>query len=238
MADPKYQSLFSYYNSSSGINPVVGKLPYNLQEKWTSHAFRYKMTNNVTFPPFTCLVEFIRDISKIKNDPGFIYSSSEGSAPPSMPTIKSRNVRHITTKKTELKHQESEVTQVSTCPLHKTNHSLNDCRGFKEKSYEDRRKFLRENNICFKCCTSYQHKRRDCSAKVRCYHCGSESHCSALHVSSKKMHTTEEPKPTTSICTQICKSTFPGKSCAKVVLVNLHRSDCPSKTIKVYAIPK
>ncbi|CAC5412860.1 unnamed protein product [Mytilus coruscus] len=37
-------------------------------------------------------------------------------------------------------------------------------------------------------------------------------------------------------CTQICKQQFSGKSCAKIVQVKIHRSDCPNKTITSYAI--
>lgn len=40
----------------------------------------------------------------------------------------------------------------------------------------------------------------------------------------------------TSACTQICKDGFSGKSCAKVILVNLHQTRNPSKSLKAYAI--
>jgi hypothetical protein len=30
--------LLGYFDSSSGIRPIVAKLPYTLQEKWTSRA--------------------------------------------------------------------------------------------------------------------------------------------------------------------------------------------------------
>jgi hypothetical protein len=43
----------------------------------------------------------------------------------------------------------------SRCPLHKAGHTLNDCRGFRKRSLQDRQKFLRENRICFKCCSLY-----------------------------------------------------------------------------------
>ena len=37
-------------------------------------------------------------------------------------------------------------------------------------------------------------------------------------------------------CTQICKQQFSGKSCAKIVQVNIHKSDSPNKTLTFYAI--
>ena len=39
-----YQSLLSYYDTSSGVNPITCKLPYGLQEKWTTKAMAYKQT--------------------------------------------------------------------------------------------------------------------------------------------------------------------------------------------------
>ncbi|CAC5421662.1 unnamed protein product [Mytilus coruscus] len=53
MLNPKYTTLLSYYNSSSGINPIVAKLPYFLQEKWTTHASSYKKSHKIAFPPFS-----------------------------------------------------------------------------------------------------------------------------------------------------------------------------------------
>ncbi|XP_060565904.1 uncharacterized protein LOC132724935 [Ruditapes philippinarum] len=73
MDDPMYKDLLSYYNTSLGIIPIVNKLPHNLQEKWTSHAAKYKKDNCVQYPPFSYFTNFIREISKIRNDPGFMY---------------------------------------------------------------------------------------------------------------------------------------------------------------------
>ena len=42
MANPQYTVLLSYFNSSSGVLPIINKLPYNIQEKWTMRAANYK----------------------------------------------------------------------------------------------------------------------------------------------------------------------------------------------------
>ena len=73
--DPKLKCLLSYFDSSSGIKPIVGKLPYGLQEKWITRATRYKTQHGVAFPPFTEFSAFIREMSQIKNDPGFNFES-------------------------------------------------------------------------------------------------------------------------------------------------------------------
>lgn len=40
--NPKYSTLLSYFDSSSGIIPIISKLPCNLQDKWTTQALNYK----------------------------------------------------------------------------------------------------------------------------------------------------------------------------------------------------
>ena len=71
--NPKFRTLLGYFDSSSGIRPIVGKLPYGLQEKWTTRASTYKSRHDVPFPPFTEFSKFIREMSIVRNDPGFNY---------------------------------------------------------------------------------------------------------------------------------------------------------------------
>ena len=71
--DKKYSSIFSYYDSSVGIVPIVSKLPYQWRERWTNRAADYKLRMKVAYPPFTYLVKFIQELSRVRNDPGFQY---------------------------------------------------------------------------------------------------------------------------------------------------------------------
>ena len=73
--DPKYSCMLSYLNSSVGIRTIVSKLPYSLQEKWTGRAMKYKTSHSTVFPPFSVFVDFIKEMSKVKNDPSFIYNN-------------------------------------------------------------------------------------------------------------------------------------------------------------------
>lgn len=36
-------------------------------------------------------------------------------------------------------------------------HPLKRCRGFREKSLEDRKQFIKEQSVCFRCCSSIDH---------------------------------------------------------------------------------
>lgn len=55
--DPRYNAMLAYLDSSSGIRPIISKLPYGLQEKWTSRAVKYKKEHDAVFPPFEVFVD-------------------------------------------------------------------------------------------------------------------------------------------------------------------------------------
>ncbi|KAM4041684.1 uncharacterized protein ACNLHF_012673 [Anomaloglossus baeobatrachus] len=56
--DPRLSGL-CYLDTAHGVNPIVVKLPYSLQEKWATSVSRYKRMNDVTFPPFIQFCKFI-----------------------------------------------------------------------------------------------------------------------------------------------------------------------------------
>ncbi|XP_045210756.2 uncharacterized protein LOC123562171 [Mercenaria mercenaria] len=127
------------------------------------------------------------------------------------------------------------------CPLHRRNHSLNKCRAFKSKSISERKQFLKNNRICFKCCDSNRHQAKECRISVKCSDCGSSNHTGAMHVasSSPPQQNGGEREGTNDTvhnkCTQICGNGH-GKSCAKFVLVNVFSSENPSIVVKCYAM--
>ncbi|KAK2844932.1 hypothetical protein Q5P01_011591 [Channa striata] len=66
-----YLPGLSYLDTARGVNPIVEKLPFHLQEKWTMAGSRYKEEHNVSFPPFSVFVEFVMTQAKARNDPSF-----------------------------------------------------------------------------------------------------------------------------------------------------------------------
>ena len=259
--DPKYSSILGYYDASSGVIPIVNKLPYSLREKWVTHASNYKRKHSVVFPPFSVFCSFVRDMSKIRNDPSLRYDTSNREF-----TSRSdiRKKEHVISRKTEVMNQTANSHQQNKCPLHKTNHSLNNCRAFRQKSFEERKKWLKEKGYCFKCCDSVEHKSKDCKTEIKCSACQSSRHPSALHI-DKSVHVECPPvsppsfplqtdlhsasplqfqggerpisgEQAVSKCTEICGDTFGGKSCSKIVLVKVYHRDDPQRFIKTYAI--
>ncbi|CAI5671390.1 unnamed protein product [Oreochromis niloticus] len=71
-----YLPGLSYLDTPRGINPIVEKLPVNLQEKWLSAGSRYKEQHRVCFPPFAFFVDFVNSEAKARNDPSFVLTNS------------------------------------------------------------------------------------------------------------------------------------------------------------------
>lgn len=244
--DEKYAELLSYFDSSAGILPVLNKLPYSIQEKWTNHAVNYKKKQNVTFPPFSVFVKFMRENSIVQNDLSFQYDGLQPSTEKS-PFARTKNFQVMTKKTISL--QQVQEKPDKECPLHNTEHSLNDCRAFRAKPIEERRRVVKENDICFKCCESTKHARKTCRTEVKCAECDSNTHPPALHVSSQltrthkmaEFHGGEQRRETgitvESKCTQICRDVHcTSNSCSKTVLVKVYCEESPENAVKLYAI--
>jgi hypothetical protein len=123
--NPAYASLLSYFNTSAGVNPVIEKLHYNIQMKRMDRASRYKRDHSVPFPPFSMFLTFVKDITKMMNDPCFLHEKRETQTT-NTPRQSSKPVLRIAKTVTD-----SSTYQV--CPLHNTGHSLNQCKTFRQK---------------------------------------------------------------------------------------------------------
>ena len=181
--DPVYATSLSYYDSSVGLSHIVSKLPTSTQEKWTARASRYKENHNVYFPSLTEFVKFLHEQAKIRNDPSLFYlQKAQTSYTPPGKTVVNNRI-------TDVYNVENKPSRF--CPLHKSNHSLNKCRVFQYKSLNERKQFLRENEICFKCCEFNNHKAIECKVPIKCRICGNVIHTGAIPTSSR---CSEEPK--------------------------------------------
>ena len=142
----KWSSLppgLAYLDTARGVNPIVEKLPYNLQEKWVTQGSRYKEQQRVAFPPFCFFVQFICSQAKTRNDPSFIFPSS--SCANSIKTDRTGRVSNkpsIFVKKTEVSSaQNSHVSHPEKsahepdkhCPIHNKPHPLFKCHAFRNK---------------------------------------------------------------------------------------------------------
>ena len=244
--NPQYSLLLSYYDTPVGINPIVSKLPENLQNKWRDRAVKFKIKNNVSFPPFKELVKFIHELSISLNDPGFVFDTPA----PYMGKDKPRFIKkptNVISKKTDIQTESGEKLKKGSCPLHPhaISHFLDECQLFMKKSMEERRKYVLENKLCFKCLRTKYHTKRQCTEKIKCKECGSNNHVTAMHViqrrklqdsCSQTAHGGEfDFIKVDSKCTTICNE-FSGRSCAKTVLVRVYPEGHSESSVTVYAM--
>ena len=164
-SNESYQNLFAYFDSSAGVNLIVNKLPGRIQEKLTNEVNKYKQKYCVAYPPFSVFCSFMRNIAKVKNDPGFIFEQQQpqGAVKGSLRRFAGRQAdkvdhrkqpQHLYSRKTDVEPKdESKSAYTGTvCPIHHTGHTLNKCRVFRLKPLSEREDFVKENCFCFKCC--------------------------------------------------------------------------------------
>ncbi|XP_015230161.1 PREDICTED: uncharacterized protein LOC107084717 isoform X2 [Cyprinodon variegatus] len=245
----------SFLDTARGVNPIVLKLPYRLQERWATVGASYKQQKCVQYPPFSYFVDFVCQEARIASDPSFNFVSHTDTAQINRAPPKSNKFKEVYVHKTEISPQgyrDADTTLKPNecdkmCPIHRKPHPLYKCRAFKEKSINDRMALLRENNICFRCCLSSTHIARNCRVKLLCAECKSEEHHTALHpdprsyVDPQPQHggedeiTTSQPQ-VNSKCTEICGGEQTNRSCSKICLVKVYPAGCRDKAVKLYAI--
>ncbi|XP_041418733.1 uncharacterized protein LOC121393678 isoform X2 [Xenopus laevis] len=199
--------------------------------------------------------QFVRKIARSKNDPSFSYPDTTtlpSTTPKGIATnSKFKDLRHpIAVRKTAIasnvlatdtKLQDTKSSNFDQqYPIHDAPHSLSICRAFRGKPIKERMTYLKEHNICFKCCASSNHQ--DCKNDVRCSLCNSAKHVDALHSDSFKRkpspgsnpkttpddggeRTKQNANPVTTRCTEVCGEGLHSKSCSKICLVRVFLKD-------------
>lgn len=122
------------------------------------------------------------------NDPSFRFDVSaqkgqkyDGTQKPYRSTSIFMNKGDVTDRSQK---QEVVTKEGMKCPLHPyALHELHVSRDFKKKFIDERRQFLKEKGIYFRCCNSDKHRMRDCKVLIKCDECKSTKHTSAMHIS-------------------------------------------------------
>ncbi|XP_028996228.1 uncharacterized protein LOC114849211 isoform X1 [Betta splendens] len=243
----------TFLDTARGVRPIVEKLPFNLQERWTAVGTQYKETHHVPFPPFSVFTHFVQQQAKMKNDPSFIIASSSNI---STRTGKATPYNHkpmVSAHKMDIagepvQHGPVEKTMEEPdrqCPIHKKPHPLKKCKLFRDKPIEERQAYLKEHRICYRCCGSVQHMARDCRAVVKCTECSSSKHTSALHPGpapapkSTELESEEQRDSSPSViskCTEVCGLSGSSRSCSKICLAKVYPKGKKEKAVKMYAV--
>lgn len=223
--DGGYLPGLSYLDMARGVNPIVENLPYGLQEKWIATGTKYKEEHKVAFPSFNIFSKFVRQQAKIRNDPSFAIMPPANASFKKEKSFKSNNRQVINVHKTDIltdpsavQHSDSRSIESpeNLCPINKKPHPLKKCKSFRAKPIDERKSFLKENRICFKCCGSTQHLARDCRVEVKRVDCGSDRHLAVLH---------PDPPPASAVISEADKDDGRGGkgSCECLSCFKMHR---------------
>ncbi|CAE1306091.1 unnamed protein product [Acanthosepion pharaonis] len=224
-------------DTARGLRPIVEKLPPTLRDQWTSHGTAYKRKHQVPFPPFSVFTKFIEQQAEDRNDASFRLTTD---------TWPSQNMDRATTPhRTEISVHKTQIASKEIkeiCTIHNLPHPLRSYWAFRGKPFPERQAYLRQHNICFRCCST--HVNKDCRFKPKCAECGSESHNTALHPGPVPQTTPIRAMPNhggenndvTAHCTQVCGSNLIDKSCSKICLVMVHPQGQRNKAVRMYAV--
>ncbi|CAC5372300.1 unnamed protein product [Mytilus coruscus] len=245
-----YRTVLSFYDSSYGVNAIVGKLPNFIQTKWMDRASRYKTQHSVMYPPFSTFVEFLHSMAVRMNDPSLkIQQSDSGRDKKVERKYAGKRTPGQTVLKTSIERQNTSANLNLKCLIHENGkHCLADCKVFVEKPLEERREIVKKNGICFKCLNG-KHLAKDCKANIKCEKCGKTAHCTAFHFErqtrehngGERQVENQPPDQISTKCTEICDdsadpTSFQGKSCAKTLLVKVYPEGKPEVSVTTYAI--
>ncbi|CAG2194147.1 unnamed protein product [Mytilus edulis] len=214
MLNPKYTTLLSYYNSSSGINPIVAKLPYFLQEKWTTRASSYKKSHDIAFPPFSLFVSYIRDMCEIRNDPAFSYNSVNS-------TTNSKQRPSVISRRLDVS------SESSVRGAHYTRQDIPSTTVVDSGNIQY--KIVRINVKCAVC----GNKRHATAMHIDRY---TQNRTQADNQKPLTADGGEHSEDNVTVkCTTLCGDIRVGRSCGKTVLVDVYLPNAPDKSMRVYA---
>lgn len=169
-----------------------------------------RFQNIVPYPPFQEFVKSIHELSISLNDPSFSFES-----PSPVGMDKQRFTRRpatVMSRKTEVQ-EEKENIRKEMCSLHPhaISHNLDECQLFIRKPMEERRRYVAENKLCFRCLRTKFHNKKHCRAYIKCKECGSGNHVTAMHIKPRNQDIPQtvqggecEPFIVDSNCTSIC----------------------------------
>ena len=233
------------YNYPSKIQPLLEKLPSWYKSKWSVRVMKYQKANGKeTFPPFEEFVNHVSQEAERINIPQLF--------PTAEPTAKKagdNDKRRFHSRTTALASMTSETAFQDQAPSTKddphtssrppatfcfyherSSHSLKDCEKFQKLTYPERKEFLMTHRICLKCVNSDKHIARNCDQKeLECKIC-KKKHPTCLHNPSRH---DEQAK---SSCTKVCGENQSGRSCARIVLLQIFHQDDPTIRIPTYAV--
>ncbi|XP_048576716.1 uncharacterized protein LOC116603307 [Nematostella vectensis] len=228
-------------NFANAMQPVIDKLPKSICAKWEKEIANFSDANGGVYPPFERFAKIIQGQANIKNNANVLASKATTTEVTPSSAHAPRPRREQRTFKTNAQPQRKgregpENKKVNRCPYHERDgHTLAECKTFAAKTVSERKKWLTDATLCYRCLDP-SHFARDCRAPIQCATCGDLRHNTVLHRDPPPPKDNPDPeKPVTAKCTALCDPVG-GTSCSKMVLVDVYSIHKPSTAQRIYAI--
>ena len=198
---------------------VAKKLPLWLGRKWAAKVAVHREEEG-RYPRFSTFVEFMSHEDMVANDPVTLALQDNDSKENKKPGGRGTSFAVEATKT---------VTENKglVCVVCGGRHSIFNCDSFKNRCYNERLQFVRENYLCFGC-LNRGHQLRECRNPVYCNICNGE-HPSPLHKS-------DVPITSATTCAGYSGTGGTLRKSSMIVPVCISSSDNPGKEQVVYAM--
>ncbi|XP_066988223.1 uncharacterized protein [Macrobrachium rosenbergii] len=166
------------------LQVVVQKLPSYLQNKWREQATNRRLLENRS-SCFGDIVQFVIKAAECVNDPVFGKEAMHRELNSSKP---SKGKPTESAFAMQVNHENQSRTRgfgSPSCFYCGKNHDLDNCADFRQKSLEEKRKFIIEQRRCFSC-YGLNHTSKGCMNKRKCHKCG-KGHPTAMHIDGFKL---------------------------------------------------
>ena len=230
---------------------ILAKLPDYLVTRWGGTVANWKQQGR-GFPPFCEFQSFVGIKADIACDPITSFQSLKVESSKSSRNFTGSKVASSTFT-TDGREMNKGTPSLDKCLLCTKGHNLENCFQFFSMSLQERKDYIRENNLCF-ACLSYGHKSFVCKRGKTCKIC-SRKHPTPLHGDVRSLSdSTSESKAThntnsdviesdtevkaTSVNTKTClfNKTNSSEQCSLIVPVWISSKDEPGKEVLTYAM--
>ena len=237
------------FNLTAGMRQIWLKLPDHLQNGWRTASADFKMANFGNSPSLVHLIAYLRRKYNELSDPS-LEKPTASNTTTSRLTARTKQYNYSNPSTVFATSAENTVSQkLDVCPLHPDGkHAFESCNTFKKKPHSEKVDIIKENRRCFSCLGP--HFKKDCKTEISCEIC-KKKHATSMHDDSygtkreftvKKDHkvsyvdaNSRSNSTPSNLCTAICGGES-GKSCSKVLLVDLSLPSKSNKILRCYAI--
>ena len=203
---------------------MTKKLPVWLSREWSRRVATYRKQNE-EFPPFVDFVNFLVTEDEMAHDP-FTRALHKPHAPKG--PNRGMSFASESTRTTGL------GSSFGACAFCSEKHFILNCVRFKVKSLEFRRKFIKENRLCF-ACLRRGHQARECRNRRTCDTCQGR-HPTIMHTDEPSTgNITTTTASATTCAVHNCQSHMPTKS-SMIVPVYISQIENPDSERVVYAM--